>query len=71
MRLVANYPWQQQPQQRCGYLAQELGLAGPAEPGRTYAVGQLMPRACSGSGLPHTLLLLLLRLAGAVYGCLL
>ncbi|WIA12981.1 hypothetical protein OEZ85_006593, partial [Tetradesmus obliquus] len=49
MRLVANYPWQQQPQQRCGYLAQELGLAGPAEPGRTYAVGQLMPRSADGS----------------------
>jgi hypothetical protein len=43
MRLVANYPWQSPPEQRCAYLAQQLGLAGPADAQRTYAVGQLMP----------------------------
>jgi hypothetical protein len=43
MRLVANYPWQSPPEQRCAYLAEQLGLAGPADAQRTYAVGQLMP----------------------------
>ncbi|KAF6260765.1 thiamine diphosphate-binding protein [Scenedesmus sp. NREL 46B-D3] len=49
MRLVTNYPWQSPPQQRCAYLARELGLAGPADPCRLYAVGQVMPGSPDGA----------------------
>lgn len=44
MRFVTGYPASASPAARCAFLAAELGMQGPADPDRTYAVGQFMPR---------------------------
>eukprot|EP00878_Enallax_costatus_P036926 GHUV01041551.1.p1 GENE.GHUV01041551.1~~GHUV01041551.1.p1 ORF type:complete len:131 (-),score=28.90 GHUV01041551.1:351-743(-) len=48
MRLMTGYPAAAPAAQRCAYVAGQLGLAGHADPGRLFAVGQLMPGALLG-----------------------
>lgn len=43
MRLVTGYPAAASAAERCNYIAAELGLTGPVDPNRLYAVGHLMP----------------------------
>eukprot|EP00878_Enallax_costatus_P032557 GHUV01035790.1.p1 GENE.GHUV01035790.1~~GHUV01035790.1.p1 ORF type:complete len:343 (+),score=85.48 GHUV01035790.1:708-1736(+) len=49
MRLMTGYPAAAPAAQRCAYVAGQLGLAGHADPGRLFAVGQLMPGLPDGS----------------------
>lgn len=47
LRLVKDYPRAASPVERCAFIAHELGLQGPADPDRLFAVGQYMPRECT------------------------
>lgn len=56
MRLVGGYPSAASPAERCAYIADQLSLAAPADPGRVFAVGQLMPgqqRTHGGQQIAH------------------
>jgi hypothetical protein len=43
LRLVKDYPRSAPPSERCAFIAQELGLEGPTDPDKLFAVGQYMP----------------------------
>lgn len=43
LRLVKDYPRTASAAERCAFISQELGLQGPPDPGRVFAVGQFMP----------------------------
>lgn len=46
LRLVKDYPRTAPPAERCAFISQELGLQGPSDPDRLFAVGQFMPSEC-------------------------
>jgi len=46
LQLVNKYPRAAPPAERCAFIARELGLDGPADPERLFAVGEYMPCEC-------------------------
>jgi hypothetical protein len=52
MRLVREYPKSASAAERCVFLAAHLGLEGPSDPARLFALGSCMPRECCSAWQP-------------------